>query len=475
MSEIGSMKIGIIGGGPGGYVAAIRAAQLGAEVTLFEKHALGGVCLNEGCIPTKALLHTSHLFNESKNAAQSGVMIPPDQIRLDMVKVQEHKQRIVKKLTDGVSALLKSGKVAVLRGTASFLAKDTLQLRPEDGGAAQTFRFDKIVVASGSKPFIPNMPGLEEGFKTGFCLDSTGLLELTALPEKLLIVGGGVIGIEMASLFRDLGSKVVVVVGNDEILGTMDHETSKNLRISLARRGVEILLKNHMDGLSMSGGKLVVQVESPAGLKEYETDKMLLAIGRRAHIAELNLEAAGVETERGRIPVNDKQETNVPGIYAIGDCVGQIMVAHVASAQGEVAVENALGHSAAYNGSLVPSTIHTTPEYAGIGLTEEQLKAEGRDYAVGRFPLLANGKALMLNGGQGMVKILADKGNGGLLGVYMVGPRATDLIHEAAICMHGGGTVKDIINTIHAHPTVAEAIHEAALAVEKRAIHIINR
>lgn len=473
MSE--AVKIGIIGGGPGGYVAAIRAAQLGVEVTLFEKHALGGVCLNEGCIPTKALLHTSQLFTESKNAAQSGVIIPPDQIRLDMAKVQEHKQRIVKKLTDGVAALLKSGKVTLLRGTASFVSKDSLQLLPQEGGQAQTFKFDKIVVASGSKPFIPNMPGIEEGFRAGLCLDSSGLLELTSLPEKLLIVGGGVIGIEMASLFCDLGSRVTVVEGHDEILSAMDHETSKNLRISLAKRGVEVLLKSRMGGFSIAGDKLLVQVESPAGVKEYETDKMLLAIGRRAHLAELNLEAAGVETERGRIPVNDKQETNVPGIYAIGDCVGQIMVAHVASAQGEVAVENALGHRAVYNGSLVPSTIHSTPEYAGIGLTEEQLKAEGIEYSVGRFPLMANGKALMLNGGQGLVKIMADKESGKLLGVYMVGPRATDLIHEAAICMNAGGGVKDIINTIHAHPTVAEAMHEAALAVEKRAIHIVNR
>ena len=473
MSE--STKIGIIGGGPGGYVAAIRAAQLGAEVTLFEKQALGGVCLNEGCIPTKALLHTSNLYTESKNAAQSGVIIPPDQIRLDMDKVQEHKRRIVKKLTDGVAALLRSGKVTVLRGTASFVAKDSLLLLPEGGGQARTYKFDKIVVASGSKPFIPNLPNLEEGFKAGLCLDSTGLLEVTSLPEKLLIVGGGVIGIEMASLFCDLGSQVTVVEGHDEILSAMDHETSKNLRISLAKRGVEVLLRSRMGGLSIAGDKLAVQVESPAGVKEYITDKMLLAIGRRAHISELNLEAAGVATERGRIPVNERQETNVPGIYAIGDCVGQIMVAHVASAQGEVAVENALGHSAAYDGSLVPSTIHTTPEYAGVGLTEEQLKAQGLEYSVGRFPLLANGKALMLNGGQGMVKIMAAREGGRLLGVYMVGPRATDLIHEAAVCMNGNGTVQDIINTIHAHPTVAEAMHEAALAVEKRAIHIVNR
>ncbi|CAK7005252.1 MAG: Dihydrolipoyl dehydrogenase [Desulfovibrio sp.] len=458
--------IAVIGGGPGGYVAAIRAAQLGADVTLIEKEHIGGTCLNVGCIPTKALLHTATLYEEAKNGAACGVMA---EVTLDFTKAQERKAAIVKKLVSGVGSLLKANGVKVVKGTASFDSAKTLRIAKEDG--EEKLSFDKIIVAAGSVPAVPPIPGID----AKQCMDSTGALALESVPESMLIIGGGVIGIEIATLYATLGCAVQVVEMMDRILPMMDAELTRVVAKDLRKKGVAFFTGTKVLSVADTGGEAVVTVEDKDGRKELAAKTVLVSIGRRAATDSLNLDAAGITHERGKIAVNDAMETNVPGVYAIGDCNGIIMLAHIASDQGEIAAENAMGHAAAFNPASNPSCVYTNPEFAGVGLTEDEAKAKGVEFVVGKFPLAANGKALIMDGGGGVVKILAGKEHKEILGVHIVGPRATDLIAEAALAIGMEATVDEVIATIHAHPTLAEAFREAALAVEKRAIHIPNR
>ncbi|MDR2825741.1 MAG: dihydrolipoyl dehydrogenase [Deltaproteobacteria bacterium] len=455
-----------MGGGPGGYVAAIRAAQLGAEVTLIEQEKLGGVCLNIGCIPTKALLHAASVFTEAKEGAHCGVFAEP---RLDFAKVQSYKEGIVKRLVSGVGFLLKAAKVTTVFGTASFKNANTLTVKAQDGSLSE-LAFDKIIIATGSVPVLPPIPGI----KAPQCIDSTGALSLASVPSTLLIIGGGVIGMEIATLYNDLGSKVQVVEMLDEILPMLDRDITKAVRADLSGKGVEIFTGAKVLEIKDQGAEAVVIAENN-GIKEFKAEKVLVAIGRRTNTAALNLDNAGIKNDHGRITVNDKMETSLPGVYAIGDCNGRIMLAHVASDQGEIAAENALGGAAVFKADTNPSCVYTSPECAGVGLTEEQAKAQGLEYVVGKFPLQANGKALIMNGGKGLIKIIAGAKHKEILGAHIFGPRATDMIAEAALGIKLEATMDEIISTIHAHPTVAEAFREAALAVEKRAIHIPNR
>ena len=464
-----AQKVVVIGAGPGGYVAAIRLAQLGAEVILIEKDKLGGTCLNVGCIPTKVLLHCAEVVTNLGEAQELGVKVDSSSINWD--KVQEKRKKISSQLVMGVGSLVKGNKIKLIEGSASFVDKHTLNIVKKDK-TEEKLTFDKLIIASGSVPAIPPIPGVKE---CPACIDSTAALELDKVPKSMLVIGGGVIGIEMATAYNAFGTKVTIVEALPKILPLMDGELSKMLKKSMQEKNIEILTGTKVLSVETTALGAKVNVETEQGNKSFEAEKVLVAVGRRTYTESLDLAAAGIANDRGRITVNDKMQTNVEGIYAIGDCLGKVMLAHVASAQGEVAAENIMGANKQFNGATSPSCVYTDPEFAGVGLTEEQAKEQNKDYEVGRFPLAANGKALIANGGQGVVKVIKGKEYNEILGVHILGPRATDLIAEAAIMIGMEATAEDVIETIHAHPTLTEAVREAVLASEGIAIHIPNK
>ena len=464
-----AQKVVVIGAGPGGYVAAIRLAQLGAEVILIEKDKLGGTCLNVGCIPTKVLLHCAEVVTNLGEAQELGVKVDSSSINWD--KVQEKRKKISSQLVMGVGSLVKANKIKLIEGSASFVDKHTLNIVKKDK-TEEKLTFDKLIIASGSVPAIPPIPGVKE---CPACIDSTAALELDKVPKSMLVIGGGVIGIEMATAYSAFGTKVTIVEALPKILPLMDTELSKMLKKSMQEKNIEILTGTKVLSVETTALGAKVNVETEQGNKSFEAEKVLVAVGRRTYTESLDLAAAGIANDRGRITVNDKMQTNVEGIYAIGDCLGKVMLAHVASAQGEVAAENIMGANKKFNGATSPSCVYTDPEFAGVGLTEEQAKEQNKDYEVGRFPLAANGKALIANGGQGVVKVIKGKEYNEILGVHILGPRATDLIAEAALMVGMEATAEDVIETIHAHPTLTEAVREAVLASEGIAIHIPNK
>lgn len=467
----GSKTVLVVGGGPGGYVAAIRAAQLGAKVTVIEKEHLGGTCLNIGCIPTKCLLHSAELISQIKEqGADIGVKV--DGITVDFPQIIAHKNAISKQLTSGVAGLLKINKVTKVDGEAAFTAPKTLSVKKSDG-STETMTADAIIVATGSVNFAPPIPGLKENPN---CIDSTGALSLSELPKSMVVIGGGVIGLELACAYAAFGTKITVVEALDHMLPMLDGDLTAIGVAHMKKMGMEFHLECPVQAVESSPVGAKVVCKNKAGeTVSFEAEKVLVAIGRRANTASLNLEAGGLNNDRGRILVNDRMETSVPGVYAIGDCVmGYAQLAHTASAMGEVAAENICGVPAVYDEKTNPTCVYMEPEAAGVGLTEEQCKAKGLAYKVGKFPMSANGKALILNGGEGLVKIIADAKYGEVLGMHIIGPRATDLIAEGALAIRLEATVDELISTIHSHPTVTETMREAALNVEKRAIHTKN-
>lgn len=460
------MHILVIGGGPGGYVAAIRAVQLGATVTLVEKAALGGTCLNVGCIPTKSLLHSAELYEAAKRGERAGVLANP---KLDFGQVQAYKQETVTKLVKGVEGLLRANKVAVVKGEAMFAGRNAVWVKTAN--ETQKISADKIIIASGSVPAVPPVPGIDGVC----CIDSTDALALKKVPKSLVIIGGGVIGMELATAYASFGSKVSVVEMMPEILPMLDQELVNIVRKCMART---VRFMTDTKVLSVNSGEqhALVHVEQAGEQHTLECEKVLVCVGRRADTDSLNLETAGVAQERGgAILVDRNMETNVPGIYAIGDCTGGTMLAHVASAQGEAAAEHAMGYATAYEGQTAPSCVYTTPEIALVGLSEADAKRKGIEYCIGRFPLAANGRSLIINGGVGMVKAVVGAKYGQILGVGIVGPFATELIAEAALAIRLETTAEELISTIHAHPTVGESVREAVLSSKGRAIHILNR
>ena len=467
--KAGDTSVVVVGGGPGGYVAAIRAAQLGGKVTLIEKNKLGGTCLNVGCIPTKVLLHAAEALTEAKHMDNLGIQVSVNGI--DWKGVQSRKEAVTNQLVSGVTGLMKANKIRVIEGTASFASKTALEVVKKDG-TKENVPFDKVILATGSVPAVPPIPGVKEN---AACVDSTGALAFDHVPETLLVIGGGVIGMELATAYSRFGAKVTVVEAMPKLLPMMDGELTAMLRKKMEASGVTILTEAKVQSVEAAPVGAKVQVEVGGKVESFEAEKVLVAVGRRTDTEALGLDKVGIAHDRGRITVNDKMETNVPNIYAIGDCLGKVMLAHVASAQGEVAAENALGETAVYDGKTNPSCVYTDPEFAGVGLTEEKAKEEGIPYQVGKFPLMANGKALIMNGGEGMIKFIIGKEYGEVLGVHILGPRATDLIGECALAIGMEATVDEIYATIHAHPTVTEAVREAALAATKRAIHIPNK
>ena len=467
--KAGDTSVVVVGGGPGGYVAAIRAAQLGGKVTLIEKNKLGGTCLNVGCIPTKVLLHAAEALTEAKHMDNLGIQVSVNGI--DWKAVQSRKEAVTNQLVSGVTGLMKANKIRVIEGTASFASKTALEVVKKDG-TKENVPFDKVILATGSVPAVPPIPGVKEN---AACVDSTGALAFDHVPETLLVIGGGVIGMELATAYSRFGAKVTVVEAMPKLLPMMDGELTAMLRKKMEASGVTILTEAKVQSVEAAPVGAKVQVEVGGKVESFEAEKVLVAVGRRTDTEALGLDKVGIAHDRGRITVNDKMETNVPNIYAIGDCLGKVMLAHVASAQGEVAAENVLGETAVYDGKTNPSCVYTDPEFAGVGLTEEKAKEEGIPYQVGKFLLMANGKALIMNGGEGMIKFIIGKEYGEVLGVHILGPRATDLIGECALAIGMEATVDEIYATIHAHPTVTEAVREAALAATKRAIHIPNK
>ena len=466
------MRIIIIGGGPGGYVAAIRAAQLGAKVALVEREHLGGTCLNIGCIPTKCLLHSAELVSEIKDqGADIGVKVSG--VEVDFPQVIAHKNAISKQLTQGVAGLLKANKVMKIDGEASFTGPKTLSVKRSDG-TVETMTADAIIVATGSVNAQPPIPGLKENPN---CIDSTGALSLEKLPKSMVVIGGGVIGLELACAYAAFGTKITVVEALDHMLPMLDGDLTKIGVAHMKKMGMEFHLECPVQAVEESpvGAKVICRNKAGETVG-FEAEKVLVAIGRKANTAGLNLEAAGLDNDRGRIIVNDKMETSVPGVYAIGDCVkGYAQLAHTASAMGEVAAENICGMEARYDESTNPTCVYIEPEAASVGLTEEQAKAQGIDYIVGKFPMSANGKALILNGGEGLVKIIAGREYGEVLGMHIIGPRATDLICEGALAIGSELTLDELAATIHSHPTVTETMRECALDALGRAVHIPPR
>ncbi|WP_434297382.1 dihydrolipoyl dehydrogenase [Clostridium sporogenes] len=463
------MKLVVIGGGPGGYVAAIRGAQLGAEVTLIEKEKLGGTCLNVGCIPTKVLLHSSELLNEIKEAKTLGIEVN-EEVKVNWPQLQNRKNTVVNTLVSGVSSLLEHNKVKVINGTVTFEGTNSIKVT-KDQGESENIQFDNVIISSGSIPFIPPIEGRElEGV-----IDSTGALSLDSIPKSMVIIGGGVIGIEFANIFNSFGCKVTVIEMLPFILPPMDREISEILKEKLKKDGIDIYDNCKVTKIKKNNENLNVSFEEGNSKLNIEAQKVLIAVGRRANISNLNLESIGVSTEKGCILVNNNMETNIKGIYAIGDCTGKNMLAHVASDQGIIAVENIMGENKKMDYKTVPACVYTKPELASVGLTEEQAKQKGIDYKVGKFPLIYNGKSLIMNDTEGLIKIIADKKYEEVLGVHILGPRATDLITEAALALRLEATLEEIITTVHAHPTIGEAMKEAALAVNKEAIHMVNK
>ena len=468
----GPKTVLVVGGGPGGYVAAIRAVQLGAKVTLIEKQYLGGTCLNVGCIPTKCLLHSAELVEDIKNQGKD-IGVEVDGVKVNFQQVIAHKNDISKKLTSGVAGLLKMNKVKKIDGEATFVGEKKLSVKKADG-TIEEMTADAIIVATGSVNSQPPIPGLKENPN---CIDSTGALSLEALPKSMVVIGGGVIGLELACAYASFGTKITVVEAMDHMLPMLDGDLTKIGVEHMKKMGMEFNLECPVQSVEPSPVGAKVVCKNKAGeTVSFEAEKVLVAIGRRANTASLNLEAGKLDNDRGRIIVNDKMETSVPGVYAIGDCVfGHAQLAHTASAMGEVAAENIMGIPAVYDEKTNPTCVYIEPEAASVGLTEEQCKAQGIEYKVGKFPMSANGKALIINGGEGLVKIIADTKYGEVLGMHIIGPRATDLIAEGALAIRLEATVDELISTIHSHPTVTETMREAALNLEKRAIHTINK
>ena len=459
----------VIGTGPGGYVCAIRAAQLGLKVAVVEKRAThGGTCLNVGCIPSKALLHASELFEEAGHGfAAMGIGVEP---KLDLSRMLDFKDEGVDGNVKGVEFLLKKNKVDVVFGTGTILAAGKVAVKGNDGKDV-TLEAKAIVIATGSD--VTPLPGVTIDEKR--VVSSTGALDLETVPKHLVVVGAGVIGLELGSVWRRLGSKVTVVEYLDRILPGMDLEVAKQFQRILAKQGMTFRLSSKVAGVETTGESVKVTVEPAAGgeRQAIEADVVLVAIGRRPYTEGLGLAEAGVALDgRGRVVIDQHFATNVPGIYAIGDVVAGPMLAHKAEDEGVAVAEILAGQAGHVNYDAIPGVVYTYPEVAAVGKTEEELKDAGVAYKVGKFPFLANGRAKVNRTTDGFVKILADAKTDRVLGVHIIGPTAGEMIHEAVVAMEFGASAEDIARSTHAHPTLSEAVKEAAMAVDGRAIHM---
>jgi len=458
-----TFDITVIGGGPGGYVAAIRAAQLGAEVLLVEKDQLGGTCTNRGCIPTKTLLADARAFERVRLSS----VIKADGLRVDMEQLQDRKNKVVKRMIAGVEFLLKDNGITFIRGKASFLDRRTIEVEVEK--RKEQFESQKVILATGSvSAQIPSVP-----VDGKVILTSTEMLNLSSIPQDLIIIGGGYIGMEFACLCSGLGSKVTVIEMLPQIISTEDEEVIRGLTTLLKRRGIQIHTETKVKEARVKDGRAEVKVITREGKEEvFHAEKTLMAVGRSPYTEGLQLEKTNVTLDGKFIKVNERLETTVPGIYAIGDVTGKQMLAHKASAEGIAAVENALGRFNKVDYSKIPNCIFTLPEVASIGLTEKQAKEKGFRVRIGRYPFQSNGKALANGDSEGFVKVIADQELGQVVGVHILGDHATDLIGGLSVALALETTVEELGKTVQAHPTLMEAVAEASLDVMKEAIHL---
>ena len=455
----------VIGAGPGGYVAAIRAAQLGLKTVVVEKGELGGVCLNVGCIPSKAIISVGGLVERMRGADKFGVTV--GDVKVDMAKLVGWKESVVKRLTGGIGVLFKNHKIEHVAGEARFTAPGVVEVATADG--TREFRPANTIVATGSRPM--EIPGFT--FDGENVLSSTEALSLPDVPGRLLVIGGGYIGLELGIALRKLGSEVTVVEVLDHILPGTDKELSSVVQRSMKKRKMKVMLSTKALGWEKAGDALSVEIEGKKGKERIEVDRILLTVGRKPNSEGLGLEQAGVAVDDyGFIPVDMHCKTNVEGVYAIGDVAGQPMLAHKASKEGIVAAEVIAGKKSACDWTSVPAVIFTDPEIASVGLTEAQAAEKGIGTVVGKFPFGANGRALTLDHAEGFTEIVAEKETGTVLGVHIVGPEAAELISEGALAVEMGASLEDVALTIHPHPTLPETMMEAAEAALGHAIHI---
>jgi dihydrolipoamide dehydrogenase len=457
-----------IGAGPGGYVSAIRAAQLGLKVAIIEiRPTLGGTCLNVGCIPSKALLHSSHLYEEAKEGMAAHGVIASN-VTLDLKLMMGHKNSVVDDTIKGVDYLMKKNKIERLIGTGSISAPGSVTVT-DNKGKSNTITTKNIVIATGSE--VSPLPGVE--IDERLIVSSTGALTLKKVPKKMIVIGAGVIGLELGSVWRRLGAEVEVIEFLDVCLSGSDAEVSKIAQRSLKKQGLKFKMKSKVVGATTSKSGVVLKVEPRDGgdIEEIKADCVLVAIGRRPYTKGLGLEKIGVEMDRGFIKTTDGFKTNISGIYAIGDVIGGMMLAHKAEDEGVVLAEMLAGQSGHINYDAVPGIVYTWPEVATVGKTEEQLKEAGVAYNVGKFNFTANARARAISATDGFVKILADTGTDEVLGVHIVGAAAGELIQECIVAMEFGGSAEDIARTCHGHPGLSEVVKEAALDVDNRALH----
>lgn len=460
----------VIGSGPGGYVAAIRAAQLKMKVAIIERYkTLGGTCGNVGCIPSKAWLDSSERYHELTHSFDVHGITAKD-VKLDVKKMGDRVAKVVSDMAGGVTFLMKKNKITVFEGHGSFKDAHTISIKSEKG--VQEISGKNIIIATGSKPSsLPNVKIDKERIIT-----STEGLKLQEVPKHLIVIGGGVIGLELGSVFKRLGAKVSVVEFADSVIATMDQDLGKELHKVLKREGMEFYLGHGVTDVIRKGNEVTVKAKdkNSDSVVELKGDYVLVAVGRRPYTDNLNLEAAGLKVdERGRVPTNDHLQTAVPHIYAIGDVIKGAMLAHKAEEEGVYVAETLAGQKPHINYNLIPGVVYTWPEVAGVGATEQELKQKGVAYKVGKFPFLASGRAKASNERDGFIKVLADKNTDEILGVHMIGPRTADMIAEAVLAMEFRASAEDIARTCHAHPTYAEAFKEAALAAtENRSLNM---
>jgi len=456
-----TVDLAIIGGGPGGYVAALRAASQGARVVLAEADEVGGTCLNRGCIPTKALLRSAEIFEQARNAADFGIIAEPP--RADLPAMVKRMDSVVSQLRKGVELLLKGRGVRLLKAKGSFLSADKIVARSQAG--EEIISAGRVIIATGSVPARPPIPG-GEGVIT-----SNEILWLKEIPGSLVVIGAGAIGLEFSHLFSVLGTKVTILEMLPRLLPTEDEEITTELGRAFRRRGVDIYTSATVNEICSSNGRKQVKYTYQEKASVIEADLVLMATGRVPCTEGLGLDKLGIEMDRRTIKANSRLETSIPGIYAIGDVIGGLQLAHKASAEGRVAAENALGHNVEMDYRAVPACVHTHPQTASVGLNEAQAAAKGIKVKVGRFPFRALGKAVAIGDRTGFVKLTADAETGVLLGAQMIGPHVTDLIAETALAVQMGLSAKQVADTIHAHPTLAEAVQEAAEDIFGLAIH----
>lgn len=463
MTESEQFDLVVLGGGPGGYVAAIRAAQLGMKVACVEKeNALGGACLRVGCIPSKALLDSTELYVQMRhNAGKHGFDV--GDVKVDVARMLKRKDEVVTGLTKGLEGLFKKNKITWVRGFGRLADSDRVEVEGSEG--KQTLQGKSIILASGSVPV--ELPSLE--FDHERIIDSTGALSIPEVPEHLVVVGGGVIGLELGSVWLRLGAKVTILEAMPTILPGMDGEVVRQADHIFRKQGFDIRAGTRVTGAERKGDKVIVSMESA---EQLEADYLLVSVGRRAYTRGMGFEQNGIPIERGVIKVDGRYHTGVANIYAVGDAIGGRMLAHKAEEEGVAAVEFIAGNHGHVNYDAVANIVYTWPEIAAVGASEEELKEKGVAYKVGKFPWIANGRARAMGETDGFVKVLADAETDRVLGLHILGPRASDIIAEAALAIEYQGAAEDIALTVHAHPSLPEAVKEAALAVHGRAIHI---